>query len=1150
MIRLGPFELQKPIGAGGMGEIWRGVHLSNGVPVAIKVLQSQAAAGSESTDDFRESFLHEVRLVAGLRHRNVVMALDAGTVPQSADDASGGRLRAGSPFLAMELAGGGSFAGKKLTSWAECRHVLIQLLDGLAHAHAHGIVHRDVKPGNLLLATERSELAMAPPDLLSARVVVTDFGIGGSRERRDVVDVYATGAPIGTPNFMAPEQIRAEWRDHGPWTDLYAAGCLAWQFVTGSTPFRDPNPVKILAGHLQEPPPAFAPRFDVPHGLEGWLRQALEKHPADRWAFAADARRALVALGDAAPNTGRVTASHVLPLGDLPTVIHAGRKREEHTQPPMAVGRAKGSWAPTEARADEPGRDFQLEGAGLGLYGLRAVPLVARRAERDVLWRALADVQRTREPRVVVLRGPTGTGKSRLAEWLVRTAHEEGAGPWLKIVPGGDPAAQLADAALRCDGLTAPEVLARVAEFVGAAGRPGTADVLGQLAAPAAFPAAPTLTRRESHAAAEVLLRCLAGPRVAVVWLEDAPPVHGGAVPDAAAAREHVGAAGVVPGHRAGRGARGSPGRSGVRAVAGHRRRRHRGRRRPRSSRTTTTSSSRCCSGSRGPSPSGSRSAPTATRCSRCSSSATSSRAGCSRRASGGFKLRPGAQVELPDTVLAVWEEHAERLLGGLGPAETRALELAAVFGPELRQSDYLELCAIAGLEPSPELLREAMRRRLVQPLQGRVQRWAFAHGMFREVLLRRVHARGGWADDNRVCAAHLRAAPRPDPERLARHLLEAGDLQDALAPLHTAIGERFAKGDFRHQALVADAEAAARRVALPEADARWGDVWLDQAWLCLGRGDQVEAERWVVRAERAARRHGWAEVLPRALRMAAQVDRRLGRVDEALELTREAEELFRARGDFTRAAVSRMLTADLLLKTNPTEAAAAYKAALGMTADPREQVSAWKGLANCARSAGDRATLQVCLERVRDTATRAGDRSALAFATNLMGELARKGGDLVAAEAHYREAAARYQAQDDAEWVIPMLNVGLLLVLRGAWDEVAATVGPLSARLEKGGARTVPACFARVVLLPCAAGTARWEQLEEHLAWLEEYLPGRKLFDGDLAKMSVRAAELCTVAGRGELAARCWVLARDQARGLRDAEGEAAAERALARLR
>jgi tetratricopeptide (TPR) repeat protein len=985
MIRLGPFELQKPIGAGGMGEIWRGVHLSNGVPVAIKVLQSQAAAGSESTDDFRESFLHEVRLVAGLRHRNVVMALDAGTVPQSADDASGGRLRAGSPFLAMELAGGGSFAGKKLTSWAECRHVLIQLLDGLAHAHAHGIVHRDVKPGNLLLATERSELAMAPPDLLSARVVVTDFGIGGSRERRDVVDVYATGAPIGTPNFMAPEQIRAEWRDHGPWTDLYAAGCLAWQFVTGSTPFRDPNPVKILAGHLQEPPPAFAPRFDVPHGLEGWLRQALEKHPADRWAFAADARRALVALGDAAPNTGRVTASHVLPLGDLPTVIHAGRKREEHTQPPMAVGRAKGSWAPTEARADEPGRDFQLEGAGLGLYGLRAVPLVARRAERDVLWRALADVQRTREPRVVVLRGPTGTGKSRLAEWLVRTAHEEGAGPWLKIVPGGDPAAQLADAALRCDGLTAPEVLARVAEFVGAAGRPGTADVLGQLAAPAAFPAAPTLTRRESHAAAEVLLRCLAGPRVAVVWLEDAHlstealfltrrllestsalPVLFLVTAQDEELADHPDEAAFVQSLVTGGG--------GTEVVVGPLQ--------PNDHHELV----KVLLGLEG---------------------ALAQRVeerthgnpmfavqlvghlvarGLLAPGERGFKLRPGAQVELPDTVLAVWEEHAERLLGGLGPAETRALELAAVFGPELRQSDYLELCAIAGLEPSPELLREAMRRRLVQPLQGRVQRWAFAHGMFREVLLRRVHARGGWADDNRVCAAHLRAAPRPDPERLARHLLEAGDLQDALAPLHTAIGERFAKGDFRHQALVADAEAAARRVALPEADARWGDVWLDQAWLCLGRGDQVEAERWVVRAERAARRHGWAEVLPRALRMAAQVDRRLGRVDEALELTREAEELFRARGDFTRAAVSRMLTADLLLKTNPTEAAAAYKAALGMTADPREQVSAWKGLANCARSAGDRATLQVCLERVRDTATRAGDRSALAFATNLMG--------------------------------------------------------------------------------------------------------------------------------------------------------------------
>ncbi len=1147
MIRLGPFELQKTIGAGGMGEIWRAVHLSNGIPVAIKVLQNQP---DQPVDEFRESFLHEVRLVAGLRHRNVVMALDAGTVSEAADQASGGRLKAGSPFLAMELAGGGSLAGKRIEAWSDCRHVLVQLLDGLAHAHAHGIVHRDVKPGNVLLASERSEIAAAPKDLASARIVVTDFGIGGSRELRAVPDVYETGAPVGTPNYMAPEQIRAQWRDHGPWTDLYATGCMAWQFLTGSTPFRDPNPVRTLAGHLQEPPPPFLPQYDVPADLEGWLRQLLEKDPGDRFAFAADAKRALLELGEPVSGSGR-GARGAVPIGDLPTVLHTGKNREEHTVPPVATGGARTSWRPGSTRADEPGRDFRLEGAGLGLYGLRAIPLVARKAERERLWAALGEVQTTRSARMVVLRGPSGTGKSRLVEWLARAAHEEGAGVTLKSVHGptslADPASQLAEAALRCDGLEQGPALDRVSAFLGEAGGRGVADVLAQLAAPGAFAERPPLTRRESHAATEVLLRRVAGPRVVVVWLEDAHQstealflarrlvespeplpvlllvtvqdeelaerpdetafvqsvVVGGAtelVVGLLGAEEHhelvqvlLGLEGALA-QRIEERTHGNP-LFAVQLV-GH-----------------LVARGLLVPGERG------------------------------------FKLKPGTAFDIPDDLLAVWEEHAERLLAAWGDHEARALELAAVFGLELRQSDFQELCAIGGLAPNPEVVTEAMRRRLIRPLGGRVQRWAFVHGMLREVLLRRVRRRGHWQQANRVCAEHLGSAPRPDPERLSRHLLDAGDLLGALAPLHTAVTERFARGDFRSGALVAEAERAAKDVGLPESDPRWGDVWLDQAWLFLGRGDLPEAERWAVRVERAARRHAWSEVLPRALRLAAQVERKLGHLDEAITLTREAEESFVARGDQVRAAVCRTQMGDLLMRSSVPKAAEAYKAALAMTSDPQHQINAWKGLADCAQRQNDLSSAKMCLERVRDTATRAGQRSSLAYATNVLGEIARKSGDLAGAEALYREAAARYQALDDASAVYPLLNVGLLQVLRGAWTEAAATLGPVLAREERGGVQTVPACFARAVLLPCAAGEGAWDKVTEHLSWLEAFLGEKKILDADLGRMAALAGSLTATAGREVLAVRCWTLARDQWVGLGDRDGTATADQALRAL-
>src|SRR5262245_31881420 len=144
MVTLGPFELHEAIGSGGMGEVWRATHAANGVPVAIKLIKG------DSTDAYREAFLHEVRMVAGLRHRNVIMALDAGTVSAAAAAASDGRLRAGSLYLAMELAGGGSLARVRIPGWKALRQVLVQLFEGLAHAHARGIVHRDIKPANLL----------------------------------------------------------------------------------------------------------------------------------------------------------------------------------------------------------------------------------------------------------------------------------------------------------------------------------------------------------------------------------------------------------------------------------------------------------------------------------------------------------------------------------------------------------------------------------------------------------------------------------------------------------------------------------------------------------------------------------------------------------------------------------------------------------------------------------------------------------------------------------------------------------------------------------------------------------------------------------------------------------------------------------------
>src|SRR4030095_12483953 len=281
--------------------------------------------------------------------------------------ASSGALVSGSPWFAMELARKGTLGTHELTTWQDIQAILVQVLEALAHAHAREVLHRDVKPTNLVLGTER------------AAVALTDFGI--ARHRADPGVSILTG----TPSYMAPEQILETPREEGPPTDLYALGCVAWRLVTGKPPFAQAEMPAVLYAQLNLPPPTLAPRGDVPPGLEEWLRKLLRKDPAARFQCAADALKALETL------------DHV-ETDPTPTAW-----RRAHASPPRV----------------------QMFGAGLALYGLRALPLVSRECERDRLWSLLDDAERGRL-RVALLEGPAGTRERRPAGWVWEGAHERG----------------------------------------------------------------------------------------------------------------------------------------------------------------------------------------------------------------------------------------------------------------------------------------------------------------------------------------------------------------------------------------------------------------------------------------------------------------------------------------------------------------------------------------------------------------------------------------------------------------------------------------------------------------------------------------------------------------------------------------------------
>ncbi|MCB9697318.1 MAG: protein kinase [Alphaproteobacteria bacterium] len=377
-VRLGPFLLQQPLGEGGMGTVWRARH-PEGVDVAVKVLKHSYGNDPQAMRAFRA----EVRAVASLDHPHIVRVFDYGVVPEATAETSRGTLAAGSPWLAMACAPDGTLGDiHHVESWDELLLVLHQVLDALAHSHARGIVHRDLKPRNVLLTLDPSP-----------SITLTDFGIAHAMTRTN-----ASHAQAGTPGYMAPEQIRGEWRNIGGWSDLYALGCLVFRLGTGRSPFTARTRSQVIRGHLLGQIPRLKTPFQVPDGFEDWVRKLLAKEPADRFACAADAAVALSTV-----STG--------------VVAHPSLPEDWRPRHPPTVARPMGT--------------------GLAMFVLRPWPLVGREEAQDALWRALAEVADRREPRLVVLEGDPGSGRSRLLRWLLERAAEAGAAEGLIVRGAG-----------------------------------------------------------------------------------------------------------------------------------------------------------------------------------------------------------------------------------------------------------------------------------------------------------------------------------------------------------------------------------------------------------------------------------------------------------------------------------------------------------------------------------------------------------------------------------------------------------------------------------------------------------------------------------------------------------------------------------------
>jgi serine/threonine protein kinase len=279
--RLGAYRVEAPIGAGGMGKVYRALDEALNRPVALKVLLPSLAADP----GFVARFRREAQSAAALNHPNITQIYAIGE-----EDTV--------PFFAMELVGGNSLESMvkkqgRLDPWKAAGYI-VQAATGLRHAAQKGLIHRDIKPSNLMLAE-------------NGVVKITDFGL--AKAARSETQITITGEVLGSPGFISPEQAQGASLDAR--SDIYSLGATFYQLVTGHLPFEAPTAVAMIIKHMNEPlrpPRALNPA--IPYPLSAVIQRMMAKRPQERFQdYDALIRELERAVSTTQPTAGALTAA-------------------------------------------------------------------------------------------------------------------------------------------------------------------------------------------------------------------------------------------------------------------------------------------------------------------------------------------------------------------------------------------------------------------------------------------------------------------------------------------------------------------------------------------------------------------------------------------------------------------------------------------------------------------------------------------------------------------------------------------------------------------------------------------------------------------------------------------------------------------------
>jgi serine/threonine protein kinase len=291
--RLGPYEIVAPLGAGGMGEVYRAKDTRLDRTVAIKILLSHLS----SNPDLKQRFEREARAISSLTHPHICHLYDVGS-------------QNGTEFIVMEFLEGETLAHRLAKGPLPTDQMLryaIQIADALDKAHKQGIIHRDLKPGNIMIT--KSGIKLLDFGLAKLQISTSSPNVSSvSALPTEVRDITAEGNILGTIQYMSPEQL--EGREVDTRTDIFAFGSVLYEMTTGKKAFTGKSQASLMSSILKDEPPAISQVQPlIPPTLDSVVKTCLAKDPDDRWQNAHDLMKELTWIAEGGSHTGPTISS-------------------------------------------------------------------------------------------------------------------------------------------------------------------------------------------------------------------------------------------------------------------------------------------------------------------------------------------------------------------------------------------------------------------------------------------------------------------------------------------------------------------------------------------------------------------------------------------------------------------------------------------------------------------------------------------------------------------------------------------------------------------------------------------------------------------------------------------------------------------------